>query len=124
MFFFKKKCGECVSQPESKDYTALQDEVNALRRKIAMIEDESTNADFVFDFNKVNAFSIERNWSSDGQRPVTIIGYMLSEPVVMTEDNVTTKDVVREWYMYCSLEQHAKLVEQFNKAMEKNNATI
>ena len=128
MGFFDRKCNKCVAPESKNDYKQLaeklQAEVESLNSKLTLAYNETADSEFSFDFNKVNAFSIERNWSGEAQRPVTIIGYMLSEPVTMTEDSVTTKDVVREWYLYCSKEQHTKLVEQFNKAMEKNNAAI
>lgn len=120
MWFNRKYCAPPM--PEAKvDYEALaknlQAKVDQLQTRLNTAYTETGDADFVFNFNAVKAFSIERNWHND--RPCTIVGYVLQEPVTMTEDNVTTKDVVREWYLYCSKEQHAKLVEQFKKAMEK-----
>ena len=126
MWSWEKKCDKCTTKVEEEYYKTLSAELQAqldnLQRELSTIKSETADAEFSFDFDRVNAFSVERNWN-DG-KPVTIIGYMLSEPVVMTEEGVTTKDVVREWYLYCSKEQHAKLVEQFNKAMEKKNAAI
>lgn len=120
MWFNKKYCAP--SMPEAKDevdYKALseklQREVKQLQERLNTAYTETGDADFVFNFNAVKAFSVERNWHND--RPCTIVGYVLQEPVTMTEDNVTTKDVVREWYLYCSKEQHAKLVEQFKKSI-------
>lgn len=122
MWFNKKYCAP--SMPEAKDEVdykslaeKLQREVKQLQERLNVAFHETTEADFIFNFNAVKAFSVERNWHND--RPCTIIGYVLQEPVTMTEDNVTTKDVVREWYLYCSKEQHAKVVEQFNKSMGK-----
>ena len=123
MFWFNKKyCAP--SMPPAKDevdYKALaeklQAKVDQLQTRLNTAYTETGDADFVFNFNAVKVFSVERNWHND--RPCTIVGYVLQEPVTITEDNVTTKDVVREWYLYCSKEQHAKLVEQFKKAMEK-----
>lgn len=122
MWFNKKYCAP--SMPEAKDevdYKALaeklQAKVDQLQTRLNTAYTETGDADFVFNFNAVKVFSVERNWHND--RPCTIVGYVLQEPVTITEDNLTTKDVVREWYLYCSKEQHAKLVEQFKKAMEK-----
>ena len=123
MFFGKQKpCVDCPApKAEEVDYKALaeklQAKVDQLQTRLNTAYTETSEADFVFNFNAVKAFSVERNWHND--RPCTIIGYVLQEPVTMTEDNVTTKDVVREWYLYCSKEQHAKIVEQFKKAMEQ-----
>ena len=120
MWSWEKKCDKCTTNVEEVDYKALaeklQAKVDQLQTRLNTAYTETGDADFVFNFNAVRAFSIERNWHND--RPCTIIGYVLQEPVTMTEDNLTTKDVVREWYLYCSKEQHAKLVEQFKKAME------
>ena len=123
MFFGKQKqCDDCPTpKVDEVDYKRLSEslkkEVDQLQKRLNTAYTETTEADFVFDFTAVRAFSVERNWHND--RPCTIVGYILQEPVTITEDNFTTKDVVREWYLYCSKEQHAKLVEQFKKAMEK-----
>lgn len=122
MFWFNKKSTQTpTTKVDEVDYKSLaeslQKEVDQLQKRLNTAYTETCDADFVFNFDAVKAFSVERNWHDN--RPCTIIGYVLQEPVTMTEDNVTTKDVVREWYLYCSKEQHAKLVEQFKKAMEK-----
>lgn len=122
MWFNKKYCAPSMLEAKDEvDYKSLaeklQREVKQLQERLNVVFHETTEADFIFNFNAVKAFSVERNWHND--RPCTIIGYVLQEPVTMTEDNVTTKDVVREWYLYCSKEQHAKVVEQFNKSMGK-----
>ena len=122
MWFNRKYCAPPMPKAKDEvDYKALaeslQKEVDQLQTRLNTAYTETGDADFVFNFNSVKAFSIERNWHNN--RPCTIVGYVLQEPVTMTEDNVTTKDVVREWYLYCSKEQHAKLVEQFKKSMEQ-----
>lgn len=119
MFSFKK-----YEQPEDKvdttDYKSkaqeLEDRVKQLEAQINEIFNETANEEFAFDFNAVNVFSLERNWKD--HRPCSIIGYTLSEPYTETDGNVQTKEVVREWYLYCSKEQHAKLVEQFRNSMK------
>lgn len=120
MFWFKKQPQCKVQEAKQVDYKALaeklQSKVDELQSRLNTAYTETSDADFVFNFNTVKAFSIERNWHND--RPCTIVGYILNEPFTTTEDNVTTKEVVREWYLYCSKEQHAKLVEQFRNAME------
>ena len=122
MFWFNKpRTDSTVQDTKEVDYKrlaeSLQKEVDQLQKRLNTAYTETGDADFVFNFNAVKVFSVERNWHND--RPCTIVGYVLQEPVTITEDNVTTKDVVREWYLYCSKEQHAKLVEQFKKVMEK-----
>ena len=79
----------------------------------ARLETEMATAPFAINWSIMNAFSIERQWENGSHR--TIIGYMLQEPVVVTEGAVTTKDVVREWTLYCSATEHERLVNEFNE---------
>lgn len=115
--FLKKQCGNCPEQEAHVDYKAeverLKKEVDSLQSRIDTAYTETSEAEFMFDFSAVKAFSVERNWNNG--RPVTIIGYMLTKPFTTTEDSVTTKEVVREWYLYCSKQRHAEIVEQFKQ---------
>ena len=94
----------------------LRNEKDRLRRANdeykKRIDSEFSSASFAIDWDTMNVFSVERNWSHGF--PTTILGYMLSEPVTHTEEQVTYKDVVREWTLHCSAETHEKLVEEFN----------
>lgn len=80
------------------------------------LEGEMASASFSVDWEAMKVFSVERMWENG--LPKTILGYMLSEPVVTTSgegvERVTEKDVVREWTLYCSIEKHEDLVKQFN----------
>lgn len=81
---------------------------------------EMANASYAINWDTMNAFSVERMW--DNGLPKTIIGYMLSEPIVTTEGDdqrVTTKDVIREWTLYCSAEKHEELIKEFKEWMSK-----
>lgn len=73
---------------------------------------EMANASFAIDWDAMKVFSVERNFSG---APTTILGYMLSEPAIHTEEQVTYKDVVREWTLHCSAEKHEELVKQFTE---------
>jgi len=77
------------------------------------INGEFSSASFGINWGTMNVFSVERNWSHGC--PVTILGYLLSEPVTHTEEQVTYKDVVREWTLHCSAETHEKLVKEFTE---------
>lgn len=110
---------------EAVDVEKLQSEKNDLERRLRAYEDtlaaykkrvdsEYAEASFSVDWKTMNAFSIERNPDSSGI-PKTIIGFMLGEPVVFTDGNVTEKDIVREWTFYCSHAEHQRLVAEFNK---------
>jgi hypothetical protein len=77
---------------------------------------EMSSASFAIDWDAMKAFSVERMW--DNGLPKTIIGYRLEEPIITTEGDdqrVTTKDVVREWTLYCSAEKHEELIKEFNE---------
>jgi hypothetical protein len=81
------------------------------------LEAEFSTAPFAIDWDAMKVFSIERNWQNG--IPYTILGYMLSEPAVHTEEQVTYKDVVREWTLYCSATEHARLINEFNEWKSK-----
>ena len=76
---------------------------------------EMETASVAVDWDAMKVFSVERMW--DNGLPKTILGYMLSEPVVTTEgeneQRVTNKDIVREWTLYCSADKHEQLVKEF-----------
>lgn len=77
------------------------------------LESDYNKASYVIDWSAINAFSVERMWENGHQK--TVIGYMLAEPVSTTEGGVTTKDVVREWTLYCSHNEHERLVKEFSE---------
>ena len=81
------------------------------------LDTEMSNASFAIDWDTMKVFSVERMWENG--LPKTILGYMLSEPVITTEgegeQRVTYKDIVREWTLYCSAEKHEELVAQFTE---------
>lgn len=85
-----------------REILRLKDSLEEAQHIVANIKAEISNCEFSFDFASINAFSIERNFHSN--MPVTVIGFF-------TEDKNETK----EWYLYCTAEQHQKLVDQFNK---------
>lgn len=93
---------------------ALQQERNNFENFKKSIDDAARSSSFSFDFNSVKAFSVERN-TADG-KPVTIIGYLLPEPVVVTDSETTTKDIVREWYLHCDEKQHEAIVKAFKES--------
>lgn len=119
MFWFcKKKTDDqlenaLLSKSElTKKVEKLEAELKAHKDHFENINNAIRASNFSFDFKAVKAFSIERNIHNN--LPVTIIGYFLPEARVIENDGVVTNDIVREWYLYCSQEQHEKLVEQFD----------
>jgi len=81
------------------------------------LEGELSKATFSIDWKTMNAFSIERGWNNGTLR--TTIGHILQEPITITEGEVTTKDVVREWVLSCSSAEHERLVAEFNEHRNK-----
>lgn len=114
MLFWKPK--EDNSYKIASDNVKLQQKVNELEFKVEKyekrIDSDMKNASFAIDWDAMKVFSVERNWNNG--IPCTILGYMLSEPAVHTEEQVTYKDVVREWTLHCSAEKHEELVKEFN----------
>lgn len=87
---------------------ALSEERSLVRR----LQESYRSDSFEFDFKAVKAFSVERNLDTKNL-PVTVIGYLLPEPVTTTEGETTIKDVVREWYLHCDQKQHEYIVKAF-----------
>lgn len=102
---------KCQVEDLKKENERLQFAVDAYKKRL---ESEMANASYAIDWDAMKVFSIERMWENG--LPKTILGYILSEPIVTTEGDdqrVTTKDVVREWTLYCSAEKHEELVKEF-----------
>lgn len=101
-------------QELEQELTRRTNDVTNLQSRLKDIENSCRSASFEFDFKAVKVFSVERNIKDN--LPCTIIGYLLPEPAVFTEDNVTTKEVVREWYLYCDEKQHEALIKAFKES--------
>ena len=116
MSWFKERNEEVNSEVASlkENVRILEERIRAMNaEKEDTLVKEMANASFAINWDSMKAFSVER--MREGAVTKTIIGYILEEPVVVSEDNVTTKDVVREWTLYCSIETHEKLVAEFNE---------
>jgi predicted RNase H-like nuclease (RuvC/YqgF family) len=87
-----------------EDANANVDRLKAQLLRLQTNED-TAKATASIDFNKIKCFSIERNESQ--YRPCTILGYNL----LTDAENIGP----REWTLYCSVEQHERLIEEFNK---------
>jgi hypothetical protein len=77
----------------------LEDLRNENKRLKDVIKGEISNGACSVDWKIMNAFSIERNY--DHRSIKTIIGYFVN-------------DVVNEWSLYCSADEHERLVKEFN----------
>ena len=99
MFVLRSKYQKLLNQNSD-----LIDDRDSLRTKLTLalndLADRNRDASFAVDFDQLNPFSIERN-VSDG-KPCTIFGYF------------DKNGAVSEWYLFCSLETHNRLVEDYN----------
>lgn len=104
-------------QMQTKDTSA--DSIKCSSDALKLKEDVRDSS-FSFDFDGINAFSIERI-EMDGKIQ-TIIGFW-----VETEHG---KCVDQSWFMECNHETHERLVQEFNnhkaekRAAQKNTQTI
>lgn len=88
---------------------SLQADLDRLRvEKDKQIRDDVNSSEFVIDWKNMDAFSIER--MGDVKQAYTVIGYWVVE---------NGEKRVHEWKFYCSVEQHNKLAEEFNKGKKK-----
>lgn len=78
----------------------------------SLTEELVSETEFVVNFASMKAFSIERIWDNKTRSYKTVIGYFL------TTNN--TKEV-REWYLFCDLETHNRLADEFKQYMESLN---
>ena len=78
-----------------------KEEVIRLRQIIDNQKKEVCNEPVSFDFKAVKVFSVERMWNDCGA--YTLIGYVLN-------------DETQEWNLYCSSEQHERLVKEFQES--------
>ena len=114
MFFRKNKEQELRKEIERLQgiERALEDRVEKLHQASAnnnkQMHNDNQNAEFVFDFKKMDAFSIERVYDQQENRWKTIVGYLLPG----------AEGVVKEWYYHCSIERHNELAAAFAKHLE------
>lgn len=120
LWSWEKKQEDDQSYKLASENIKLQQKINLLEHELekykARLSVEYAAASFSIDWKVMNVFSIERNLCNDGtQNHRTILGYMTEEPVTTVENSVTYKDVVREWTLYCSHDEHQRLVAEFNE---------
>jgi len=106
--FFTNKLEVSNLKVKLEDANANVERLKAQLLKLQNNEDIS-KATFSVDFSKIRCFSVERNESC--YKPCTLLGYNL----LTDAENIGP----REWTLYCSAEQHEKLVEIFNKQKGK-----
>ena len=99
------------------------DELNAQIKQMREDAQDAKERDlqtstFALNFDTMRVFAIERNMHNG--EVCTIVGHFIAEPVTFTDGSVAAKETTKEWYMYCSQEQHEKLVKEF-EAYKKAN---
>lgn len=88
--------------------------------KLREIENETTKATPMIDFDTMRVFSIERNMTID-KKPCTIIGYYMNDPVLSSDgEMVVDRDEVKEWPLYCNEQRHEELVKKFIEWKKQN----
>ena len=85
----------------------LKTQLDNAQATIKEIEQRTFNSMVVIDWSTMRAFSVERTMS--GLQPVTVIGYV----IVTVADEHHGNEVVKEWTLHCSDEQHEKLAMEF-----------
>ena len=123
--FWNRKSDTPVTDAISKKYDVIKenDELKAeneqlkarvekFEKILAEVNSKLTEAKPVIDFDIMRVFSIER--MANDNKPCTIIGYFVKEPVMNSDGTqFTQKDVVHQWYLYCNDQRHTELVDQF-----------
>lgn len=110
MFGFSTK--EKIIKKQDEHIKKLEIE-NARLKSSNSLDDrlERTCSEFVIDFEKMNAFSIERVPTCNDDRPYkTVIGYFFG-------------DEVKEWSLWCNLDTHNDLARQFRAYMQDQKKT-
>ena len=103
-----------------EENSKLKQQLKNLEQVLAEVNSNLTAAKPVLDFDLMRVFSIERHVNNN--KPCTIVGFFEKEPVMSSDgEMIITKDVHKEWYLYCNNERHAELVEEFKQWKTKQN---
>lgn len=108
MWWNRKLRHNCSCSEQDKLIKSYEADLKRLQKKQddAVVKDCQTS-EFVVDWSKMNAFSIERHGGE--KEAYTIIGYH------------DKNNDVEEWKFYCSQEQHNKLAKEFKDAITKQD---
>ena len=107
MFDLYRKLRNEIAEKDKLINSYVADVKRLTREQDEKIIADCHAADFAVDWDKLNAFSVERHGGE--KEAYTIIGYY-------------DKDgCVDEWKFYCSLAQHNKLAKEFKDGLTKKN---
>jgi metal-responsive CopG/Arc/MetJ family transcriptional regulator len=98
---FTKSFLESEIKDLERELSYKKEEVDRLREILENEKKQTRNELVSFDFKAVKAFSVEREWDSRGTH--TTIGYIINNEV-------------KQWALYCSEEQHVRLVKEFEQS--------
>jgi hypothetical protein len=105
MFYMYRKLKNEIAEKDRLINSYVADVKRLTREQDEKIVADCHAAEFVVDWDKMNAFSIERHGGE--KEAYTIIGHY-------------DKDGnIAEWKFYCSLEQHNKLAKEYASGITK-----
>lgn len=111
MFDLFRKLKNEINQKDKLINSYVADVKRLTREQDEKIIADCHAAEFVVDWDKMNAFSVERHGGE--KEAYTIIGYFDKDGCVV------------EWKFYCSLTQHNKLAKEFADGIaKKTNSTV
>jgi hypothetical protein len=106
-----KKLEQDIQERDKLINSYVADVKRLQKRQDEDIVKDCHSAEFVVDWNLINAFSVERHGGE--KEAYTIIGYWDKD------------SEVAEWKFYCSLNQHNKLAQEFRDGIaKKNDSTV
>ena len=123
MFLFKNDNGYKMTKEEREELKEIQ-ETQAKNANFYGWYDRSLKAKFAIDWETMRVFSIERvvrkhSSGSGCYIDETILGHYKTEGCGKEQ-----QDVISEWRLECSLDEHNRLVESFeNYVATKNKRT-
>lgn len=92
----------------------LKDNFEIVERReaeaLAIQEQENRAAAVAIAWEKLDVFSVERQFNRSGG-PATIIGYFF--------EDANGNRITKEWVIWCNIEIHNKLVQEFNETRKK-----
>lgn len=119
MRFFSKVVEKDTEKEELiTKVSSLQNELKTYKDYVKKLEEDVRNSPLSLDFDRLNVFSVERNFTSTNggmEYPVTIVGYTRNNTFTDAKGIAHTNREVKEWYFHCSDERHKELVEAFNE---------
>jgi hypothetical protein len=105
-FFGESIAYRCLRE----EMASAREKIRDLKRKIKEIELKERDCSIVFDFDKVDVFSIERQPISSR----TVVGYWSTDE--------KGNRIAREWYFNCSAPIHENLVANYESYKSKRKS--